>query len=266
MANRTGEQDTGDAAAPKRADARRNRARVLATAARLLAVDGVSVSFDEIARQAGVGVGTVYRHFPTREELFGTVVLDGMRQLTLRADELAGADDDPGAAFFRFFFLMVEQTVVNKALCEAFEDPAGPGSAAAADPGASLAFETALDRLLAKAKDVGAVRADLTATEVRVLVVAAVMAARAHESTGFTWRVAALVAGGLRPDDGRVPLPAPGADVTKLAPDACHETGRAAARCEVCGEPIAVGRPGRPARFCGATCRQRAHRDRNRAL
>ncbi len=55
---------------PLRADARRNRTRVLDTAEEVFATDGIAVPIDEIARRAGVGIGTVYRHFPTKEALF----------------------------------------------------------------------------------------------------------------------------------------------------------------------------------------------------
>ncbi|MEV6823811.1 TetR/AcrR family transcriptional regulator [Amycolatopsis sp. NPDC051102] len=257
------------AADPKRADARRNRARLLEAAADLLAAQGVAVSFDEIARRAGVGVGTVYRHFPAREELFRTVVDAGLRQLAEQADALAGAED-AGDAFFRFFYLMVDQTVINKALCEAF-DPQGAAELLP-DRDADRSFEAALGALLARAKAAGRVRADLDVAEVRMLVVASVMVARSHH--GFSWRMVALIAGALRPDDGRSPVPAP--DVTKLRvlPAGRHETRPAAeprnetaepaggSRCTVCGTPIETGGTGRPARYCGATCRQRAHRSR----
>ena len=74
-----------------RADAQRNRARVLEVAAEIFAAEGLSVPVHEIARRAGVGTGTVSRHFPTKEELFAAVLLDRMRQLTGQADALAGA-------------------------------------------------------------------------------------------------------------------------------------------------------------------------------
>ena len=61
-------------AKPLRADAARNRARVLETAYETFAAEGLSVPIDEIARRAGVGAGTVYRHFPTKEDLFRAVV------------------------------------------------------------------------------------------------------------------------------------------------------------------------------------------------
>ncbi len=68
-------------ARPLRADAVRNRARVLEVAYETFAAEGLSVPIDEIARRAGVGAGTVYRHFPTKEALFQAVIEDRMQHL-----------------------------------------------------------------------------------------------------------------------------------------------------------------------------------------
>lgn len=254
--------------APRRADARRNRARVLDTATRLLAVHGVSVSFDEIARQAGVGVGTVYRHFPTREDLFGTVVTWSMQHLAEVGRRLA-AEGDACEVFFRFFYLMVDQTVINKALCEAFEGRVAARVVAPVDAG--LAFDATLGELLARAQAAGRVRDDVSAGDVRLLVVSAVMATRGAD--GPPWRLAMLIARALLPDLATAPVPVP--DVTKLAAarelrdtsfvtEAGGEAEAGGGRCQVCGKPVPAGVVGRPAKYCGAACRQRAHRDRSR--
>ena len=66
---------------PLRADAARNRARVLEVAYDTFAAEGLSVPIDEIARRAGVGAGTVYRHFPTKEDLFRAVVEDRIQRI-----------------------------------------------------------------------------------------------------------------------------------------------------------------------------------------
>ena len=88
-----------------RADARRNRARVLAVAAEIFAAEGLSVPVHEIARRAGVGTGTVSRHFPSKEDLFAAILLERMEYLTRQADELA-ATRGAGEAFFAFFALV----------------------------------------------------------------------------------------------------------------------------------------------------------------
>ena len=76
-----------------RADARRNRAKVLAAAEEAFAVDGLAVPLDDIARLAGVGAGTVYRHFPSKEALFQAVVLERIEQFAEEARGLAAAED-----------------------------------------------------------------------------------------------------------------------------------------------------------------------------
>src|SRR5271163_1587400 len=89
-------------AKPLRADAARNRARVLETAYETFAAEGLSVPIDEIARRAGVGAGTVYRHFPTKEDLFRAVVESRIRRII---DLGRGLLDDPGPGEALFAFL-----------------------------------------------------------------------------------------------------------------------------------------------------------------
>src|SRR3984893_3421020 len=95
-------------AKPLRADAARNRARVLETAYETFAAEGLAVPIDEIARRAGVGATTVYRHFPTKEDLFRAVIED---RFTHIVDEglppLTGGQ--PGEALFTFLRSMVLQ-------------------------------------------------------------------------------------------------------------------------------------------------------------
>ena len=81
-----------------RADARRNRERVLRTAQQAFATDGLGVPLDEIARRAGVGPGTIHRHFPTKEALYLAVATDMLQQLVAQAKALA-ATGDPAALF-----------------------------------------------------------------------------------------------------------------------------------------------------------------------
>ncbi len=73
---------------PLRADAARNRARVLEVAYETMAAEGLAVPIDEIARRAGVGAGTVYRHFPTKESLFGAVIQDRLQQMVTYGRDL----------------------------------------------------------------------------------------------------------------------------------------------------------------------------------
>ena len=99
---------------PLRADAARNRARVLEVAYETFAQEGLSVPIDEIARRAGVGAGTVYRHFPTKEALFRAIVASRLQRLIDSATPLLEGDD-PGAAFFAFLALLVEEGEKDRA-------------------------------------------------------------------------------------------------------------------------------------------------------
>ncbi|BCJ33788.1 TetR family transcriptional regulator [Actinocatenispora thailandica] len=85
----------------KRADARRNRDQLLAVAREAFAEHGTATSLREVARRAGVGIGTLYRHFPTREALLEALLSDRFDRLRRDADELA-ADADSRAALLRW--------------------------------------------------------------------------------------------------------------------------------------------------------------------
>src|ERR1700753_1936651 len=90
----------------RRADAARNRARLQEVAYEPFAAEGLSVPIDEIARRAGVGAGTVYRHFPTKEDLFAAVVESRLRHI-IDAGRALLDDPGPGEALFAFLRSMV---------------------------------------------------------------------------------------------------------------------------------------------------------------
>lgn len=103
---------------PRRADARRNRERILQAAYEAFASDGRLVPLDDIARRAGVGAGTVYRNFPTKEALFEAVVTQRIEQIIREAQALADAVD-PAEAFYGFLMRVVERAMYNHSLCDA---------------------------------------------------------------------------------------------------------------------------------------------------
>jgi AcrR family transcriptional regulator len=182
---------------PLRADARRNRERVLEAARELFAAQGGAVPLDEIAARAGVGPGTVYRHFPTKEALFEAVTEARLRDLVEYAR--AGADAvDPGAAFAGFLDRMAGEAVVRRNLREAFA-ATGPDGLAPV----RAEMYAALDVLLSRAQQAGAVRAGIAVPDLIALLKA--MAQVAAESTDPTVleRIGAVVRDGLRPPDGR---------------------------------------------------------------
>ena len=163
-----------------RADARRNRELVVAAARDLLAEDGIAVSFDAIARAAGVGVGTVYRHFPDRCALFAAVVLDRIvafvtdaRAAADSADGADGADGtDPGAEFLGFFGRFARQVALNQALCDAMDGGVAVPEQLRAE------FLAALGDLLRRAQDAGRIRPDVSVADVLDLVIGFACAGR----------------------------------------------------------------------------------------
>jgi len=185
-----------------RADARRNRARVLEAAQAVFATEGLSVPIDEIARRAGVGAGTVYRHFPTKEALFEAIVLGSLRQLVDEARSLATAED-PGAAFFGLLSRMLAEGRANKALKDAL---AGAGfDVAAAAPGVVQELRRAVDELLTRARHAGAVRDDIGIADLMALVAGAFVAMERHGGdASLPGRVLAVVCDGLRPSGSRL--------------------------------------------------------------
>jgi AcrR family transcriptional regulator len=156
-----------------RADAERNRARVLKVAEEVFASEGLAVPIDEIARRAGLGVGTLYRHFPTKETLFEAIVVGRMQDLL--DDAVAGAESaDPGGAFFGFLARMVDQGAAKKDFLSALAD-------AGADLHRIATVKKRLKRavavLLERAQKAGSVRDDVGAADALTLVMGAVGAA-----------------------------------------------------------------------------------------
>ncbi|MBJ7383835.1 MAG: TetR/AcrR family transcriptional regulator, partial [Mycolicibacterium sp.] len=113
----TKEREVTSTTRPMRADAARNRAKVLEVAYETFAAEGLAVPIDEIARRAGVGAGTVYRHFPTKEALFQAVIEDRVRSIVDRAHELLAAD--PGTALFEFLREMVRTAAADHGIADA---------------------------------------------------------------------------------------------------------------------------------------------------
>lgn len=177
---------------PLRADAARNRARVLEVAYETFAQEGLSVPIDEIARRAGVGAGTVYRHFPTKEALFRAIVANRLQRVIDYATSLMDADD-PGAAFFAFLALLVEEK--DQGLVEAL---AGVGfDIATAMPDVEREFLAILDSLLTRAQRAGAVRSDVDVRDVKALLVGCQAMLRHNDNAGLTRRTLAVVMDGL---------------------------------------------------------------------
>ncbi|MEU8900888.1 helix-turn-helix domain-containing protein [Nocardia sp. NPDC048505] len=242
-----------------RTDAKRNRALVLAAAHQAFGEHGMSVSLAEIARRAGVGAGTVYRHFPTKSDLLEAVMQQRVDRLArLAADHLHAPD--PGAAFFAVCTEVIASTPGNQDLCDVVQSSDGWPRALIQSAGAR--FHRAMEALLVAAQRDGAVRADITLADVLDVFTGCVAIQRHQRPDRRLVRGAALVLDALR-------ATAAPASVTKLPPDSNsqnetpprNETG-AAPRCPICAAELHRPPTGRPARYCSAACRQKAHRRR----
>lgn len=184
---------------PLRADAARNRARVLEVAYASFAEEGLSVPIDEIARRAGVGAGTVYRHFPTKEALFAAIVSNRLQQLTDRAAAFTQTKE-PGEAFLAYLDLLVEDGGSDQGLADAL---AGTGfDLAAAIPEAEHRFMALLGDLLTRAQQAGAVRSDIGVKDVKALLVGCQVMQRSSDGPATARRTLAVVRDGLMPRPG----------------------------------------------------------------
>ena len=150
---------------PMRSDARRNRERVLAAAEDVFAEMGLKAQVEEVARRAGVGVGTVCRHFPTKQALV-EAVLEAMYESLLADARAALTEPDPGAAFETFFLALAGFQARHRALAEQM--------ATALDLPLSAqptreALRQAITELVANAQRAGTVRSDIGPADIAML-------------------------------------------------------------------------------------------------
>ncbi|WP_246023898.1 TetR/AcrR family transcriptional regulator [Nocardia yunnanensis] len=230
---------------------------MLAAAQRALGEAGVGVSLAEVARRAGVGAGTVYRHFPTKTALLEAVMQQRIDRLTGLAHRLRDAPD-AGAAFFSFCTEVITSAHRNQAVCDLVSNDGWPRELVQ-DAGAR--FHAALDELLGAAQRRGAVRSDVELSDVLALFTGCVAIQRLTPGTELA-RPAALVLDSLRPRQPAAPVtksrnPAPPGNETVPR----NET--LTAHCPICTAPIHRPTTGRPARYCSPACRQKAHRRRH---
>jgi len=190
-----------------RADAERNREHVLNVAQEVFAAEGLAVPIDEIARRAGLGVGTLYRHFPTKEALFLAIVVDRMERLVVEARALASAAD-PGEAFFGFMSRMVHEASAKKDFMNALSGTREELGRTLA--GIKASYRAALAVLLERAQDSGAVRRDVSVLEIHALLTGASASLEqlGKDATQARARLVAIVCDGLRPPAARSDAPA----------------------------------------------------------
>jgi AcrR family transcriptional regulator len=172
---------------PLRADAQRNRDKVLRAAREAFAASGYGVPLDEIAARAGVGPGTVYRHFPTKEALFEAVVTARLEDL-LEDGRRRARTDDPEAAFFGFMARVAEEGMAKRDL---------PDAIVASGP-LREQFSAALDELLRRAQEAGAVRDGITTGDLIALLKGLFASAKDEPDPARYRRLLAVVTAGLR--------------------------------------------------------------------
>lgn len=161
----------------QRADAKRNRAKILEAATSLMATHGIDVPIDEVAQLARVGVGTVYRNFPTKGALFEALLLARITPLVADAQR-AAASEDPGDAFVAFVRRLSNEFADFKALADAMAESGVDISAAKRELSGGLT--TAIGELLQRAQQAGRIRPDVTIADV-----AAMMTGLGHADPAF---------------------------------------------------------------------------------
>jgi AcrR family transcriptional regulator len=182
---------------PMRADAVKNRQRILEAAEAIFAAEGVSVPVDAVAERAGVGVGTLYRHFPTKEALFEAIVTTRLEILVEIAQSHVGASD-PGDALFSFLGEFAQQASAKHDLFDAL-------SSAGIDIKSTCAgrvdeMKRSIDVLLQRAVEARSVRSDIS-TEEMIGLVAGVCQSQGHAGydDATVQRLVKIVCDGLRP-------------------------------------------------------------------
>jgi AcrR family transcriptional regulator len=189
---------------PLRADARRNRERVVAAAGVVFAEQGRDAQMDDVAKRAGVGVGTVYRHFPTKEALIEALAIDRFEKV-LAVGKEALLNPDPWAAFEGAIWAGAEVTASDRSFTEIVGEISGP-----------MLLPEALERemretygeLMRRAQEAGQLRADLVFDDVPMLMCGIGSATRkSHMCPGSWRRHMAIVMDGLRAANASGPLP-----------------------------------------------------------
>jgi AcrR family transcriptional regulator len=139
----------------QRSDAVRNRKRVIKAARVVMARDGLDAQMDEIARRAQVGVGTVYRHFPTKDDLIEALAAERFERLAELAEQALAAED-PRIAFEQFIRASAKIQSEDRALSEVLTSR--PGTMGRAAESVGILELTA--KIMRRAQDAGAVRKD----------------------------------------------------------------------------------------------------------
>ena len=178
-----------------RADARRNRDAVLAAAKRLFADQGLDAQMPDVARAAKVGVGTVYRHFATKDELIAALVAERFERLAESVRENLEAKD-PWEGFCGFIRFATQIQADDRGLCEVMGSRPEMMDAAALAAG----LPELCDRLIKRAQDAGKLRRDIEWEDIPMIAcgLGSVTQARIGPATGRWPRLVEIILDGLR--------------------------------------------------------------------
>jgi len=172
-------------AKPQRADARRNREKILAAAAAVLAERGLETQVEDIARRAGVGVGTVYRHFPTKDALVAALAESHFERLADTVEAALDDDGDPWEVFAAAIRRAAEPAAADVAWCEIMGRPIVSDGARRAQQRLGRATAALIERAQAQ----GAMRADASVEDVRTIMCGLGHVAAAERAGGpMDWR------------------------------------------------------------------------------
>ncbi len=167
-----------------RADARRNRVRIIESAREVFAECGAEAQIDDVARRAGVGVGTVYRHFPTKEALIAEIVRQKFRVMGANAREALERDGEPFAVFADLLRTNAELCARDAGVQEAITDYGESVWVYAQAELQELYVPTA--ELIDRAQRAGTMRPDVTVDDIPMLM-CGVSATMPHSGAGFDW-------------------------------------------------------------------------------
>jgi AcrR family transcriptional regulator len=169
---------------PLRADARRNREAVLKAAKAVLAKCGPDAQMDDIARKAKVGVGTVYRHFPTKEALIGALMVERFEQITAFIE--AGLEDpDPFNGFAQALWRGAELSAKDRASSALFSERVGELEEVRR---CTARLNRAAAELIRRAQEAGAMRKDVTVDDVPVFMCGVTQAMHQIDRDPLAWR------------------------------------------------------------------------------
>jgi AcrR family transcriptional regulator len=176
-----------------RADARRNRERVLQAAEGVFAEYGPQASTEAVAQRAGVAIGTVFRHFPTKADLLRALMKRLLQQVTYEASVLAERGD-PTTALLEFFTDLVERTAANRSVVGLLVSEGMQAPVA----GAVGSLTGVVQQLLERGQCAGAIRAEIRVDEVMALLVSACQGAlNGGWSPELRRRTLAIIVAGL---------------------------------------------------------------------